>query len=172
MPTTYIDSRNRRLKTNQYSVTDYSRTIDHGRGVPGIFLKYDIEPLTMTVRERTSSLTQFLVRLSGILGGIWVCTGFAFRVTSRLGTVAAQTIQGRSETPEAYAASYSQRPSYSEKRSSSGGWLRSAPSAPDLTAPLAGMREKATNAWGNMGMGHRKVDSVQQRVMSEEGRAW
>jgi hypothetical protein len=33
--TTYIDARRRVLPTNQYSVTEMSRTTEHGRGVPG-----------------------------------------------------------------------------------------------------------------------------------------
>lgn len=36
----------------------------------GIFFKYDIEPMSLTIRERTTSLIQFLVRLAGIIGGV------------------------------------------------------------------------------------------------------
>ena len=36
----------------------------------GIFFKYDIEPMSLTIRERTTTLIQFLVRLAGIVGGI------------------------------------------------------------------------------------------------------
>ncbi|CEQ43066.1 SPOSA6832_04948, partial [Sporobolomyces salmonicolor] len=101
--TTYVDARRRILHTNQYSVTDMSRETEHGRGVPGIFFKYDIEPMSLT----------FLVRLAGIIGGILgpcpppvasisraeltdllVCSDFGFRtadfllssLTSRPGT--------------------------------------------------------------------------------------
>ncbi|GAA5944448.1 hypothetical protein JCM1841_000796 [Sporobolomyces salmonicolor] len=92
--TTYVDARRRILHTNQYSVTDMSRETEHGRGVPGIFFKYDIEPMSLTVRERTTTLVQFLVRLAGIIGGILVCSDFGFRtadfllssLTSRPGT--------------------------------------------------------------------------------------
>lgn len=52
--TTYIDASRRLLDTNQYSVTDMSRETQHGRGVPGIFFKYDIEPMKLTIQERTS----------------------------------------------------------------------------------------------------------------------
>lgn len=77
------------LDTNQYSVTDMSRETEHGKGVPGepgqepagdrfspklllsgIFFKYDIEPMALTIRERTTTLLNFLVRLAGIVGGI------------------------------------------------------------------------------------------------------
>ncbi|KAM0791808.1 hypothetical protein ACM66B_004068 [Microbotryomycetes sp. NB124-2] len=80
--TTYIDARRRVLHTSQYSVTDMSRVTEHGKGVPGIFIKYDIEPMALTIRERTTSLLQFLVRLAGIVGGILVCTDYGFRTLS------------------------------------------------------------------------------------------
>ncbi|GAA5918661.1 hypothetical protein JCM6882_004178, partial [Rhodosporidiobolus microsporus] len=82
--TTYVDARRRILPTNQYSVTEMSRTTEHGRGVPGIFFKYDIEPMSLTVRERTTTLVQFLVRLAGIVGGILVCSDFGFRTADFL----------------------------------------------------------------------------------------
>ncbi|GAA5865383.1 hypothetical protein JCM8547_005077 [Rhodosporidiobolus lusitaniae] len=82
--TTYIDASRRVLPTSQYSVTEMSRTTEHGRGVPGIFFKYDIEPVAMTIRERTTPLLQFLVRLSGIVGGILVCSDFGFRTADFL----------------------------------------------------------------------------------------
>lgn len=78
--TKYIDAGRRVLDTNQYSVTDMSRETQHGRGVPGIFFKYDIEPMSLTISERTTNLIDFLVRLAGIVGGILVCMNYAWRV--------------------------------------------------------------------------------------------
>ncbi|MBW0469579.1 hypothetical protein O181_009294 [Austropuccinia psidii MF-1] len=80
VPTTYVDRSGRKLRTNQYSVTDMSRSIEHGSGVPGIFFKYDIEAMHLIVNERATSLIQFLVRLAGMVGGIVVCTGWSFRL--------------------------------------------------------------------------------------------
>lgn len=80
--TTYVDTRRRVLHTSGYSVTDMGRETEHGRGVPGIFFKYDIEPMSLTIRERTTTLVQFLVRLAGIVGGILVCSDFGFRTLS------------------------------------------------------------------------------------------
>jgi hypothetical protein len=40
VPTTYIDRLGRKLHTNQYSVTDMSRVIEHNEGIPGLFFKY------------------------------------------------------------------------------------------------------------------------------------
>lgn len=108
VPTTYIDSNRRTLITsqvsllchaladNQYAVTEATRSFDHGRGVPGIFFKYDLEPVSITIRERTTSLYQFLIRLVGVigthrslwlladtLGGVWTVAAFGLRVANR-----------------------------------------------------------------------------------------
>jgi hypothetical protein len=69
VPTTYIDASRRRLSTSQYAVTDYSRSFEHGHGIPGIFFKYDLEGMHLTIRERTTSFYQFLIRLVGVIGG-------------------------------------------------------------------------------------------------------
>ncbi|KAL7004925.1 hypothetical protein EMMF5_005538 [Cystobasidiomycetes sp. EMM_F5] len=82
--TLYVDAGRRRLNTNQYSVTDMSRATEHGRGVPGIFFKYDLEPMSITISERTVSLLDFLVRLAGIVGGILVCSSYAWRISNWL----------------------------------------------------------------------------------------
>lgn len=68
VPTTYIDASRRKLITSQYAVTDYSRSFEHGKGVPGLFFKYDLEPMSVIIRERTTSLYQFLIRLAGVVG--------------------------------------------------------------------------------------------------------
>lgn len=163
VPTIFVDARNRMLRTNQYSVTDYTRQIEHGQGVPGIFIKYDIEPLLMTIRERSVSLVQFLVRVAGVLGGVWVCVGYALRVTDRIGRVV--TNSSSDQTPEAYASSFNYR-----RPGTIGGLTvdrRSSPSRWGVDA--------VKETWSNLSSptkGHRKIDSVQQRIFSEEGRAW
>lgn len=53
--------------------------IDLLLSLPGIFFKYDIEPMSLTIEERTTSLIDFLVRLAGIVGGILVCSNYAWR---------------------------------------------------------------------------------------------
>lgn len=73
VPTTYIDAARRRLATSQYAVTDYSRSFEHGQGVPGIFFKYDLEGMSLTVEERTTTLYQFLIRLVGVIGECAIC---------------------------------------------------------------------------------------------------
>lgn len=83
VPTTYINARRNIIRTSQYAVTDYSRVVEHGRGVPGIFFKFDLEGLSMTVQERTTTLYQFLIRLVGVIGGVWTTAAFALRVLAR-----------------------------------------------------------------------------------------
>lgn len=54
------------------------RAINHAagsHGVSGIFMKYDISSLMVKVTEQHMPLWQFLVRLCGIIGGIFSTTG-------------------------------------------------------------------------------------------------
>ncbi|MCO5555736.1 hypothetical protein L7F22_009281 [Adiantum nelumboides] len=155
IPTRFLDKWGRKLETNQYSVNDYSRVVTHGQGVPGIFIKYDIEPLTMTIHERTTTLIYFLVRLAGILGGVWVCAGFGYRIGDRMIKLVGKIREEGDPSYEDYAKSYStgyatSRPgaNFAQRSTgiSGGGWL------------------------GNVGT-HRHTESVQQRIFSEEGRA-
>ncbi|KTG33051.1 hypothetical protein cypCar_00016176 [Cyprinus carpio] len=64
--------------THQYSVTERERVINHAagsHGVSGIFMKYDISSLMVKVTEQHMPFWQFLVRLCGIIGGIFSTTG-------------------------------------------------------------------------------------------------
>lgn len=54
------------------------RVINHAagsHGVSGVFMKYDISSLMVKVTEQHMPLWQFLVRLCGIIGGIFSTTG-------------------------------------------------------------------------------------------------
>ncbi|NXT39256.1 ERGI2 protein, partial [Pelecanoides urinatrix] len=65
-------------ETHQFSVTERERIINHAagsHGVSGIFMKYDISSLMVTVTEQHMPFWQFLVRLCGIIGGIFSTTG-------------------------------------------------------------------------------------------------
>ncbi|XP_040201475.1 endoplasmic reticulum-Golgi intermediate compartment protein 2 [Rana temporaria] len=64
--------------THQFSVTERERAINHAtgsHGVSGIFMKYDISSLMVTVTEDHMPLWKFLVQLCGIIGGIFTTTG-------------------------------------------------------------------------------------------------
>ena len=77
VPTTFHTLTNSHT-TNQYSVRERNRTIDHTRGshgMAGIFFKYDMSPLMVEVEETRRPFWQFLIRLSGIVGGIFATSG-------------------------------------------------------------------------------------------------
>jgi endoplasmic reticulum-Golgi intermediate compartment protein 2 len=62
VPTVYESyTSGRSLITNQYAVTEQSRAVsDHA--VPGIFFKFDIEPISLTITDSRTPLIQFVVR--------------------------------------------------------------------------------------------------------------
>jgi hypothetical protein len=160
IPTTYIDRWGRKLHTNQYSVSDYASTVKHNQGVPGIFIKYDIEPLTMTIHTRTTSLSRFLVRLAGILGGVWVCANYGYRAGSRMVDVVGKMRGSEEPTYDQYASSFSsslrdQRgPSLTSRGTTSARWMESS---------VGGIK----SAFGG-GLGHRPTASVVEKIYSGE----
>lgn len=66
MPTTYIAARSAPLYTHQYSVTHYTRKLDSHQGTPGIFFKFDLEPLALQIHQRTTTLVQLMIRFASI----------------------------------------------------------------------------------------------------------
>ncbi|KAI8374141.1 endoplasmic reticulum vesicle transporter-domain-containing protein [Radiomyces spectabilis] len=100
VPTTYIDENKNVLFTNQYAVTDSQKSFKEENAahlVPGIFFKYDVEPISVQLSESRQSFVHFLVRLCGIIGGSVVTTGFAYRTIKFL-------ITGGKEDPTLYTA--------------------------------------------------------------------
>lgn len=83
VPTHYMHGRHE-VYTNQYSVNDYQRNPEGAAAFPGLYFKYDIEPLTMKVKKQSKSLIAFIVRLCSVLGGLWICTDLGMRVLARL----------------------------------------------------------------------------------------
>lgn len=167
IPTTYIDRWGRKLHTNQYSVNDYSRTVKHGQGVPGIFIKYDIEPLTMTIKTRTTTLAQFLARLAGIIGGVYVCIGYSYRIGHRAIRVVEKMRGTEEQNFDQYASSFSSsyrtnamNGSMTSRGTAAGRWMDS--------SGLGSVTGRAGNLWSGGVMGHRPTASVVEKVMSGE----
>lgn len=78
VPTTIKSLSGRETKTNQYSVTQRTREINHdsgSHGISGIFFKYDMSSIMVRVESRRRSFMGFLVRLCGIVGGIFATSG-------------------------------------------------------------------------------------------------
>lgn len=79
------DRSKNKLLTNQYSVSEYRRTFEEDRGVPGLFFKYDFEPMTLQITEESfMSFGHLLVRLAGLVGGYFVTAGMAHKVLSAI----------------------------------------------------------------------------------------
>jgi hypothetical protein len=57
--------------TNQYAVTEQSMQVGE-QSVPGIFFKYDIEPMLLTVEESRDSFLKFCLKLVNVLSGVLV----------------------------------------------------------------------------------------------------
>jgi hypothetical protein len=75
-PLTNIDPNSRgfhgsTIWTNQYAVNEHSRAIPENT-VPGIFFKYDIEPILLIVNEQRGGFLALLVRLVNVVSGILV----------------------------------------------------------------------------------------------------
>ena len=77
VPTEY-DTMWQKIRTNQFSVTERERpvTMDKGgSGVPGIFFKYDLSSMVVKIKQERQPFWQFLIRLSGIIGGVFATSG-------------------------------------------------------------------------------------------------
>jgi hypothetical protein len=90
VPTIWEDSYGE-FSTNQYSVTDYMEVIKkqndntfQGRGVPGLFIMYDLSPIIVDFEVGTKSFIRFLINLCGIIGGIFTVASL-FDVLIRTG---------------------------------------------------------------------------------------
>ncbi|KIL96630.1 hypothetical protein FAVG1_01374 [Fusarium avenaceum] len=79
VPTVYsVNSRS--ILTNQYAVTEQSKAVDE-RYIPGVFFKYDIEPILLTVHESRDSIISFLVKIINIMSGVLVAGHWGFTIS-------------------------------------------------------------------------------------------
>jgi len=64
-------------------VSEYRREFAEHQGVPGLFFKYEFEPMTLRITEESSmSFGHLLVRLAGLIGGYFVTAGMVHKVLS------------------------------------------------------------------------------------------
>ncbi|KAI1662695.1 DUF1692-domain-containing protein [Daldinia decipiens] len=70
----------RTIFTNQYAVTEQSKEINE-RMVPGLFFKYDIEPILLHVEERRDGLITFAIKIVNILSGVLVACNWGFTLS-------------------------------------------------------------------------------------------
>jgi endoplasmic reticulum-Golgi intermediate compartment protein 2 len=82
VPTVYStgSSSSNTIFTNQYAVTEQSHEISE-RMVPGIFFKYDIEPILLTIEERRDGFLTFIIKLINVLSGVLVAGHWGFTLS-------------------------------------------------------------------------------------------
>ncbi|XP_052426755.1 endoplasmic reticulum-Golgi intermediate compartment protein 2 [Carassius gibelio] len=71
------------LNMHQFSVTEQERVVSNEKGshgISGIFIKYKLCPLMVRVTEEHMPFSVFLVRLCGIIGGIFSTSGLLHRL--------------------------------------------------------------------------------------------
>ncbi|XDG04141.1 hypothetical protein ABKA04_003756 [Annulohypoxylon sp. FPYF3050] len=86
----------RTIFTNQYAVTEQSKEVNE-RLVPGLFFKYDIEPILLHVEERRDSLLTFGVKVVNILSGVLVACHWGFTLSEWLKEVVGRRRRKQSE---------------------------------------------------------------------------
>lgn len=67
------------IYTNQYAATSQSHSVGE-RAVPGIFFKFDIEPILLTVRAERDSFLRALVRIVNVVSGVLVGGGWCYQL--------------------------------------------------------------------------------------------
>ena len=65
--------------TNQYAVTSQSHPVPES-SVPGIFFKFDIEPILLTIREERGGLMALMVRIVNVVSGVLVGGGWCYQL--------------------------------------------------------------------------------------------
>jgi hypothetical protein len=90
VPTIYIDKTTTFfddiIVTNQYAVTEFNHSVDESKpdAIPGIFIKYNLEPIAVRITQYRSGLVQFITRTSGIIGGIFATSEIVLRFVMML----------------------------------------------------------------------------------------
>ncbi|XP_066951335.1 endoplasmic reticulum-Golgi intermediate compartment protein 3 [Macrobrachium rosenbergii] len=78
VPTTYEKVDGSTLATNQFSVTQHSKSLQMGMGetgIPGVFFTYELSPMMVKYTEKKKSLGHFLTGLCAIIGGVFTVAG-------------------------------------------------------------------------------------------------
>jgi endoplasmic reticulum-Golgi intermediate compartment protein 2 len=65
--------------TNQYAVTEQSHHVQENQ-VPGVFVKFDIEPILLTIAEEWASIPKLFVRIVNVVSGVLVAGGWCFQL--------------------------------------------------------------------------------------------
>ena len=83
--------------TNQYAVTQQSHPVPEN-SVPGVFMKFDIEPILLTIAEEWSSIPSLFIRLVNVISGVLVAGGWLFQISEWGKEVNGRRRRGRGES--------------------------------------------------------------------------
>ncbi|KAL0252243.1 hypothetical protein SLS55_010698 [Diplodia seriata] len=111
VPTVYTDN-SHTIVTNQYAVTEQSHGVSEV-SVPGVFVKFDIEPIMLTISEYNGGFLALLIRLVNVVSGVMVAGGWCFRV----GEALTEFYGKRKNRGDGLGVLHGRTPSYDEKRS-------------------------------------------------------
>lgn len=80
------------IDTNQYSLTEQHQVYDAKRTgpthqVPGIYFRYEFEPIKLVIQEKRLPFIQFVARLGTILGGLLIAASYLFRLYEKVLTL-------------------------------------------------------------------------------------
>ena len=79
VPTSYTDTHGNTIITNQYATRQFHQTAHdelEAKHIPGLFFRYNIEPISLAISAHQVSFIRFGVRVGAIMGGIWYILGF------------------------------------------------------------------------------------------------
>uniref|UniRef100_A0A7S4IKK9 Endoplasmic reticulum vesicle transporter C-terminal domain-containing protein n=1 Tax=Odontella aurita TaxID=265563 RepID=A0A7S4IKK9_9STRA len=81
VPTVYRKLDGTEIATNQYSVTEHMRhvTPGSGRGLPGVFIFYEVSALHVEMEEYRRGWIRFLTSVCAAVGGVFTVMGMADR---------------------------------------------------------------------------------------------
>ncbi|XP_066276684.1 endoplasmic reticulum-Golgi intermediate compartment protein 2-like isoform X2 [Branchiostoma lanceolatum] len=97
---TRVNTRQAQADTGQFAVTERERVINHdsgSHGVAGIFFKYDLTSIMVKVTEERQPISQLLIRLCGIVGGIFATSGMLHGLVGFLVDTWMTRVRGREE---------------------------------------------------------------------------
>jgi len=85
IPTTY-DAGGQLLFTHQYSFTQHHHHVKMGNDfvLPGVYFRYDINPLMIHIHAKNFSFANFVTRLCAIIGGLYVVFGIVYSLTAKV----------------------------------------------------------------------------------------
>lgn len=83
--------------TNQYAVTEQSHEVPENQ-VPGVFVKFDIEPVLLMIAEEWGSIFGLFIRLVNVVSGVLVAGGWCFQLSEWWKDTYSKTRRKRAES--------------------------------------------------------------------------